>query len=154
MNGNPEMIHELNLRLIEKHTNYVQYIAHSLMCKNSGYGKLAESVKQRALQEMTQMEQIIERVLFLDGKPNLSELNQVDIATDVRSMFLCDKETELRSIGGFSEAIDFATQHKDFGTRALLENLLVNEDKHLSEIEINMRQITEIGIENYLALQV
>ena len=149
----PEILTMLNDRLIEEHAAAVQYRSHAAMCKNWGYFKLADYLNTRANQELEHAAELQDRILYLGG--NVSGLtNDVVLAETVTETFTLDKESELTAIAGYIEGIQLACEHKDYGTRRLLEHILEEEETHLNDIETNMSQITQMGIECYLSVQV
>lgn len=154
MKVNPIIITTLNNLLASEHAAYVQYTTHAQMCKNWGYFKLAEYLTKRADDEKEHALELIDRILFLEGKPFFTGIDPVDVGNTVGEMFPVDKDSELKAIADYVEAITLAVENKDFGTRKLLEHILEEEEVHLNDIEMNMTQITNSGIDNYLAIQI
>ena len=145
MKGNPEVITTLNERLVEYHTSMVQFTTHSFICGKWGYSDLADYFKHLVHESSEALGKIMERVLFLDGITSLEKLNEVDIAESMEDTLDLARLAKLTTIAGCSEGIEVCLKFKDYGTRHLLEKLIVEEDKHLSIIEAKMTQITQRG---------
>lgn len=154
MKGSPEVIAMLNTRLAEEHAAIAQYATHSGVCENWGYKKLAAYIKGRAVQEMKHAGMLLDRILFLEGFPDLINLAPVNVGSSVLEMFPVDKEAELAAIAGYAEGIMLSMKNNDVGTMCLLQCILQDEEKHLDEIEQNIAQITQMGIEEYLPVQI
>ena len=154
MKGKDEVIHRLNARLAEELTAINQYIVHSEMCANWGYQKLHDAIEKRAIDEMKHAEKLIERVLFLEGTPIVSNLREIHIGSDVKAQHENDLKAEEEAVKAYNEDIRFASEAGDNGTRELLESILEDEESHLDWIEVQLDQIGQMGIENYLAEQV
>ncbi|MFZ1082843.1 MAG: bacterioferritin [Candidatus Kryptoniota bacterium] len=153
MEGNKQIIEYLNLRLAEELTAVNQYIVHAEMCDNWGYKKLHESIKKRAIQEMKHAERIIERILFLEGTPNVSKLNQINIGKNVEAQLLSDYEAEKSAVKAYNDSIGLAAEKGDNGTRELFKSNLQEEEKDIDWIEAQLDQIKQMGIQNYLSDQ-
>lgn len=153
MKSSPEIIAMLNKRLAEENAAVIQYRAHAAMCKNWGYFKLASYIGTRAQQELEHAEELQARILYLGGEV-LTEVAPINVGNTVSELFVPDKESELAAIAGYIEGIELAIENKDFGTRNLLEHILEEEENHLHEIEFNMTQIMQMGIESYLSVKV
>lgn len=153
MKGTPEVITKLNELLAAEHAAYIQYITHARICENFGYKNLVEYLTGRANQEKEHAEELLDRILYLEGSPT-TIVSEVNVANIVIEMFPIDKEAELKAIADYISGIELAVANKDFGTRKLLEHILEEEEKHLNDIEANMSQITQSGIENYLSIQI
>lgn len=151
MEGNKQIIEYLNLRLAEELTAVNQYIVHAEMCDNWGYKKLHESIKKRAIQEMKHAERIIERILFLEGTPNVSKLNQINIGKNVEAQLLSDYEAEKSAVKAYNDSIGLAAEKGDNGTRELFKSNLQEEEKDIDWIEAQLDQIKQMGIQNYLS---
>lgn len=154
MRGNPEIITMLNERLAEEHAAVQQYSAHAAMSANWGYKKLTEYLLKRASEEVEHSKELMDRILFLEGTPDVTKMGIVEIGETVSDMFLMDKEAELIAVAGYTELIELANSNKDFGTRKLAEHILEEEENHVNEIESNISQITQAGIGPYLAMQI
>lgn len=154
MKGHPDIIKSLNQILCGELTAINQYFLHARMMNNWGYTKIGKVVYKESIDEMKHAQAIIDRILFLEGIPNLQKLDALNIGETVPEQLEADKATELVAIPRLKEAISFCEQHKDHGTRDLLQKILVDEEKHLDWIETQLHLIGEIGKENYLAQQI
>ncbi|HOG17759.1 MAG: Bacterioferritin [Syntrophaceae bacterium PtaU1.Bin231] len=151
MKGNEKVIERLNARLADELTAINQYMVHAEMSENWGYKKLQEMVRKRSITEMKHAEKLIERILFLEGAPIVSNLNKIKIGADVEKQFQSDHAAERDAIRFYNEDIAFAGEVGDFGTRELLQNILLDEENHIDEIEAQFDQIKQMGIQNYLS---
>lgn len=153
MKGNEKVIEHLNLRLAEELTAINQYMVHSEMCDNWGYERLHKMIEKRAIDEMKHAEKLIARILFLDGRPIVSNLNKVYIGAEVPKMHESDRAAEEGAIRGYNESIRLAVEVGDNGTRELLEAILKDEEDHIDLLEAQLDQIKQMGIQNYLVEQ-
>ncbi len=151
--GNKKLIERLNALLADELTAINQYIVHSEMCANWGYERLHEAIEKRAITEMKHAERLIERILFLEGMPIVSELNEITIGSDVKAQFESDLAAEQMAVAAYNEGIGLAVEVGDNGTRALLESILADEEGHIDWLEAQLDQIKQIGIQNYLTEQ-
>jgi len=154
MKGNPELIATLNDLLAEELTAINQYMVHSEMCDNWGFEKLHKSIEKQAVDEMKHAESLIARILFLEGSPTVSRLNDIQIGKTVLEMVDNDGEAETNAVRAYNDAIRRAVEVKDDGTRDLLTKILKDEEAHLDWDEQQREMIGQMGIENYLAAQV
>jgi bacterioferritin len=152
--GNEKIIERLNARLADELTAINQYMVHSEMCDNWGYEKLHEAVEQRAIAEMKHAEKLIARILFLDGLPIVSELNQMHIGADVEAQHKSDWQAERDAIQEYNADIRLAAEYGDNGTREILEAILTDEEAHIDWIEAQLDQIAQMGSQNYLVEQI
>lgn len=153
MKGNETIIEHLNLRLTEELTAINQYMVHAEMCDNWWYEKLHKEIEKRAIDEMKHTEKLIARILFLEGRPVVSNLNKMHIGDEVPKMYTNDHMAEIDAIRGYNESIRVAGELGDHGSRELLEALLKEEEAHVDLIESHLDQIKQMGVENYLAAQ-
>ncbi len=153
MKGNSKIIDRLNARLADELTAINQYIVHSEMCANWGYDRLHAAQEKRAIDEMKHAEKLIVRILFLEGRPNVSDLNKITIGEDVKSQHTNDLAAEEEAIKVYNEDIRLATELGDNGTRELFESILRDEENHLDWIEAQLDQIKQIGMQNCLVEQ-
>jgi len=151
MQGDPKLIETLNSLLADELTAINQYMVHAEMCESWGYEKLAKVIEQRAIQEMRHAEKLIQRVIFLEGRPIVSELRKINIGEDVPKMFAHDHKSEFDAIKAYNEAIKLAGEVNDYATREVLESILQDEDKHIDEIEETLDQIKQMGLAIFLA---
>ena len=153
MKGNEKIIEHLNARLAEELTAINQYMVHSEMCDNWGYQRLHKMIEKRAIDEMKHAEKLIARILFLDGRPIVSNLNKVHIGPEVAKMHDNDRIAEEGAIQGYNDSIRLAVEVGDNGTREMLEAILKDEEDHIDNLEAQLDQISQMGIQNYLVEQ-
>jgi bacterioferritin len=151
--GDPEIIQFLTEALTAELTAINQYFIHAKMNENWGYRRLAHKFYEESIDEMKDAEKLIERILYLDGVPNLQRLGDVNVGETVTEQFELDLQTEVAAVERYNRGIALAVEKGDNGTRELLEHRLVDEEQHLDWIETQLRVVNEIGIENYLAQQ-
>ncbi len=154
MKGDLKVIETLNSLLARELTVVSQYMVHAEMCDNWGFSKLHETIQKRAVTEMKHSETLIGRIIFLDGIPVVSELQKMHIGIDVPKMFTNDHEAELDAIKQYNAGIQVCGDAKDFATREILEHILNDEDGHVDSIEEVLDQLTQMGIQMFLATQV
>ena len=154
MKGNADLIKKLNYLLADELTAINQYIVHSEMCANWGYEKLHQLFERRAVDEMKHAEQLIARILFLEGSPTVSSLNKISIGAAVPEQLESDHGAELGAIRAYNEAIKLAGDVGDFATREMLERILEDEDRHIDKIEELQDQIGHMGVGVFLSTQV
>ena len=153
MNGNPKIIDSLNALLAGELTAINQYIVHSEMCSNWGYEKLHKADEKRAIDEMRHAEKLVTRILFLEGIPVVSHLEKISIGSEVAAQHKNDMNAEIETIALYNNGIKLAAEVGDSGTRELLETILKDEEGHLDWLEAQISQISQMGIQNYLADQ-
>ena len=154
MKGNEKIIEQLNARLTEELTAINQYMVHSEMCDNWGYERLHKMIEKRAIDEMKHAEKLIARILFLEGRPIVSNLNKVHIGAEVPKMHQNDHAAEESAIHGYNESIRLAVEVGDNGTRELLDSILKEEEAHIDLIEAQIDQMGQMGVQNYLVEQI
>jgi bacterioferritin len=154
MKGDKKLIETLNSLLSHELTAVSQYMVHSEMCDNWGYDKLHKSIEKRAIDEMKHAEKLIGRILFLEGIPYVSNLQKMHIGAEIPKMMANDHESEVTAIKDYNSAIKLAGDVKDFATREVLESILKDEDGHIDGIEMNMDQISQMGLAVYLTTQI
>lgn len=154
MKGHQNIIEALNERLAEELTAINQYFVHAELCDSWGYKRLHGMIRKRSIDEMKHAEKLIERILFLDGKPNVSTLNKINIGQEVPVIFENDRIGEDDAIRAYNQSIRLAMEVGDSGTRELLESILRDEEGHLDVIESQLEQIKQMGIQNYLVEQI
>lgn len=154
MRGDPELIELLNEVLTAELTTINQYFIHAKLCENWGYPRLAKKLRDESIDEMRDAEHIIERILYLEGSPNLQRLSPVLVGETVPEQFEVDAEIERAAVARYNRGIALAVAKGDNGTRELLEEKLAGEEEHLDWIETQQRLIGEIGLANYLAQQI
>jgi len=154
MKGNEKVIERLNSRLADELAAINQYMVHSEMCTNWGYDRLHEAIEKRAIEEMRHAEKLIARILFLEGRPIVSSLSEINIGSEVEAQHTNDWAAEEAAIKAYNEDIHFAVEVGDNGTRELLESILTDEEEHIDWIEAQLDQIKQMGIQNYLVEQI
>lgn len=154
MKGSKTVIDALNGLLTNELTAINQYFLHARMCQNWGYVHLAEKIYHESIDEMKHAQQLIDRILFLDGVPNLQKLLPLNIGQNVPEMLELDKDFEVMAIPMVKDAIELCWKERDHGSREILEHILESEEEHLDWLEAQLGILAEIGKENYLAQQI
>src|SRR6516165_6881937 len=154
MTGNPKVIALLNEALKEELTAINQYFLHAEMCENWHYSKLGDYIKKQSIDEMKHAEVLIERILFLDGTPKLTELLHLNIGQNVKQQLENDLKLEIAAVAQYNNAIKLARDEGDNASRELFEKLLKDEEGHVDWLEAQLHQIKEIGYERYLSQQI
>jgi bacterioferritin len=153
MKGNQKIMDVLNELLADEITAINQYIVHAEMCESWGYEKLNKMIEDRAKVEMKHMEMLIKRILFLEGTPTVTKLKKIVIGSAVEEMFKNDWQAEYDAIKAYNDAVRICADLGDNGTKTLLEDILKDEEGHIDEIEEQLDQIKQMGLQNYLAKQ-
>jgi len=154
MKGSPKVIAALNEALKEELTAINQYFLHAEMCENWHYTKLAQHIRKESIDEMKHAEALIERILFLDGAPNMTELMQINVGTNVKTQLESDLQLEINAVAMYNRFVQLAREESDNASRELFERLLKDEEGHVDWLEAQMHQIKEIGYERYLSQQI
>ena len=154
MKGNAEILELLNDALSEELTAINQYFLHSEMCENWGYKKQSAASKKQAIDEMKHAEKLIERILFLDGRPNLSKYQMLTIGQNVPDMIANDLKLELNAVVLYNKIIEAAAKKNDQGTVELLKKILLDEEAHVDSLEEMQDEIRDMGVQIYLSVQV
>jgi bacterioferritin len=153
MQADPRVIEVLNPLLSDELTAVNQYMVHSEMCDNWGYEKLHKVIEKRAIDEMKHAEKLIARIIFLEGIPIVSKLNEINIGSDVPKMFTNDHGLEAMAIKNYNSAILVCGEAKDFATREILEHILNEEDAHIDGIEEVQDELAQMGTQIFLSTQ-
>lgn len=153
MKSDPEVIVWLNRALKAELTAINQYFLHSRMLKDWGVTLLAKKEYEESIEEMNHADDIIERILFLGGLPNLQDLGKLHIGEDVREILECDMKIEEMAIPMYKDAIHYCESVRDYVTRDMLQKILVEEEEHVDFLETQFDLIKQIGIERYIKLQ-
>ena len=154
MKGNPEILKVLNDVLRKELTGINQYFVHSKMCKNWGYEVLAGVHWKESIDEMKHADELVERILFLEGVPNVAAYDKISIGQTVKQQLENDLGLEQAALTVLRPGIKTCLELRDDATRELLEHIVVDEEHHIDWIETQLHQIKEIGYENYLAQQI
>ena len=153
MKGDKEVIEFLNKALVNELTAINQYFLHARMYKNWGFAKLNEKEYHESIDEMKHADLLIERILFLEGLPNVQDLGKLLIGENPQEMLLCDLKLEHEAIPPLRDAIAYCEEVKDYISREIFEHILENEEEHVDWLETQLELIEQIGLQNYLQSQ-
>jgi len=153
MKGKPEVLKVLQEMLREELGAILQYIMHAEMCENWGYKRLSKQTKKEAINEMGHAEKLIERILFLEGMPNVGELPKLNIGKDVKRQFENDLALEVGAVAAYNEAIATCRSAGDNASADFLKPILADEEEHVDYFEEQLGLIGQLGLQNYLAQQ-
>jgi bacterioferritin len=154
MKGDAEVIDVLNDVLTAELTAINEYFIHAMMCRNWRYLRLAKHSHDESIGEMKHAQEIIERVLYLEGVPNMQRYMKVNVGRDVPEQHQFDLQLERDAVGRLNSGIELCRAKGDNGSRLLLERILHEEEGHIDWLEAQLHQIAEIGAANYLAQQI
>jgi len=153
MKGDPKVLEVLNEALSEELTAINQYFLHAEMCENFGYGKLHQAIFRESVDEMKHAEKLIERILFLEGQPEMTQRAPIRIGAKPEDMLRNDFALETEAVKLYSRAILLCEKQGDLGTRELLQGILADEERHLDWIDTQLGLIQDLGIATYLSRQ-
>jgi bacterioferritin len=153
MKGDPKVIAVLSEVLKAELTAINQYFLHAEMCENWGYERMAKKIRKESIEEMVHAEKCIERILYLDGTPNMSDYLKINIGNTLEQQIKNDVALEYDAVKRLNEGMKIAEDHHDNGSRDLLRNILIDEEHHIDWLEAQLHAIGEMGIQNYLAQQ-
>ncbi|WP_411822588.1 bacterioferritin [Leptospira sp. 'Mane'] len=151
MKGKKEVLEILAEVLSAELTAINQYFIHAKLCKNWGYLTLGDYLRKESIEEMKHADEIIERILYLDGVPDLQKYMKVNVGKTMPELFQHDLQLEYNAVERLNRGIDICVVGKDNGTRELLERILVSEEEHIDWIETQQNIIKDISLEKYLA---
>ena len=153
MKGDPQIIDALNAALTVELTAINQYFVQAKMCKNWGFERLAKKHYEESIGEMKHAEKLIDRILFLEGVPEIARYDVIRVGTDVKEQFDYDLVLESKGVRLYNDAVTLAAQLKDNGSRELLAGILVESEEHVDWLETQLGLIAAVGLERYLAEQ-
>jgi bacterioferritin len=153
MKGDPKVIDFLNQVLKAELTAINQYFLHAEMCENWGYERLAKLIRKESIEEMQHAEKLIERILYLDGSPNMSDYFKINIGQTVEQQYKNDVQLEYDAVKRLNDGIQLCIAQNDGGSRELAEKILSDEEHHIDWLEAQLHAIDEMGYQNYLAQQ-
>jgi bacterioferritin len=153
MKGNEKLLPVLNALLADELTAISQYMVHSEICHNWGYENLHKAIEKQAIDEMHHAEWLIQRILFLQGKPVVSKLNPLLLGDTVRDIIGNDQEAELAAVRAYNSAIRLSHELDDQATSQLLTDILKMEEGHVHWAEVQRAQIEQMGLESFLSIQ-
>jgi bacterioferritin len=153
MKGSAEVIQVLNDVLCAELTGINQYFIHAMMCGNWRYKRLAEHTRKESIEEMKHAQEVIERILYLDGQPNLQKYMKINVGASVPEQFQFDLALEKDAVARLNKGVELCRSRDDNGSRALLERILKDEEEHVDWLEAQLQQIEDMGVQNYLAQQ-
>lgn len=149
MKGDTKVIEFLNAALKNELTAINQYFLHSRMCKDWGFHKLADKEYEESIDEMKHADQLIERILFLEGLPNLQDLGRLFIGENVEEILQCDLKLEMIAIPLLREAVAYCESISDFVSREVFSSILESEEEHVDWLETQIGLVDKVGIHNY-----
>ena len=153
MRGNDGVLQHLDIALKAELTAINQYFLHAKMCENWGYFRLAAYYRKESIEEMVHAEKLMNRILFLEGTPNMTDIGPIKVGKNVKAQFENDLALELDAVTHLNAAIKLSGEVGDNASRALFEEILRDEEEHVDHLEGQLHAIGEMGIENYLAQQ-
>ncbi len=154
MKGDKKVIEILNQVLSAELTAINQYFVHAEMCENWGYTRLQRVIRKHSIGEMKHAEQVIERVLFLEGVPNVQRLGKINIGGTVEEQLRVDLALEMDALPRLNKGIEICREVDDNGSRLLFEEILHEEEEHVDWLEAQIDQVAQMGIQNYLSQQI
>jgi len=153
MRGNEKVIEQLNAALSAELTAIVQYMVQAELCDNWGYKRLGALTKKRAIEEMRHAEGLIERIVFLDGTPEVKVALHPQIGANVKEHLEIDLKDEVEASEQYNNAVEICTAAVDDGSKKLFEKMIQDEEHHVDFLEAQLHSIQEMGIANYLSEQ-
>jgi bacterioferritin len=153
MQGDPQVIDALNRALTIELTAINQYFCQAKMCKNWGFHKLAGKHYEESLGEMKHAEMLIDRILFLEGTPEIARYDVIRVGSEIKEQFQNDLALEMRGVKLYNELVDLCIKLKDNGTRELVEPILSESEEHVDWLETQLSLIEAVGMQNYLTEQ-
>ena len=154
MKGHAEVIQILNDVLCAELTAINQYFIHARMCQTWRYQRLAKTMREESMGEMKHAEQLMDRILYLDGVPNMQKYMKINVGQSVPEMHQFDLDLERDAVARLNAGVELCRGQNDNGSRLLLESILEEEEEHIDWLEAQLLQIQTMGIQNYLAQQI
>lgn len=154
MKGDAEVIGLLNEVLSAELTAINQYFIHAMMCRNWHLERLAKHMREESMGEMKHAEDVIERILYLDGVPNMQKYMRVNVGQTVPEMHQFDLDLERDAVARLNPGVELCRAKGDNGSRLLVESILKDEEAHIDWLEAQLTQIQTMGLQNYLAQQI
>ncbi|BDG01788.1 bacterioferritin [Anaeromyxobacter oryzae] len=154
MKGDPQVIDLLNEVLTNELTAINQYFIHARMDENWGYERLYKKNRDESIDEMKHADQVIERILYFEGVPNMQRLGKVNIGENVPEQLRLDLDLEKQAIPVLNRGIELCRKSGDNGTAELLEDILEDEEEHANWLEAQLMLLDQVGVQNYLAEQI
>jgi bacterioferritin len=153
MRGNDKVLEHLSIALKAELTAINQYFLHAKMCENWGYFRLGRYYRKESIEEMVHAEKLMNRILFLEGTPNMTDIGPIKVGRNVKAQLENDLALEVDAVHHLNGAIRNAVEVGDNASRALFEEILQDEEEHVDYLEGQLHAMGEMGIENYLAQQ-
>jgi len=154
MKGHDQVVTLLNEILTAELTAINQYFIHARMCENWGYQRLWKKIREESIEEMKHADELVERILFLEGLPNLQKLGKINVGQTVPEQFKLDLAVEYDAVKRMNEGIELCRTKSDSGSRELLEHMLSDEEKHVNWLEAQQELLRQVGEQGYLAEQI
>jgi bacterioferritin len=154
MRGNDDVLSLLNEALKAELTAINQYFLHAKMCESWGYQRLAAYNRRESIDEMKHADELMQRILFLEGTPNMTDMFPIQVGTNVKAQLENDMALEIAAVKRLNEAIQVSRNAGDNASRELFERILIDEEHHIDYLEGQLHIIEEVGLPNYLAQQI
>jgi bacterioferritin len=154
MKGDPKILELLNECLTAELTAINQYFIHAEICENFGYAALYQAIRAESIDEMKHADKLIERILFLEGYPNMSRYFEIKVGKSIEEIFANDMQLEKAAVGRLNKGIGLCAEVGDHGSRDLLQGILGEEEHHIDFIETQLSLIGQIGVVNYISRQI
>ena len=154
MQGDAQVIEVLNEVLTAELTSVNQYFIHAMMCRNWHYERLAKHSRDESIEEMKHAQELIERVLYLEGVPNMQRYLKINVGQNVPEQHAFDLQVERDAVARLNRGIALCRDRGDNGSRLLLEKILHEEEEHIDWLEAQLQQIEDVGLQNYLSAQI
>ena len=154
MQGDAQVIEVLNEVLTAELTSVNQYFIHAMMCRNWRYQRLAKHSREESIEEMKHAQELIERILYMEGVPNMQRYMKINVGQNVPEQHQFDLQVEKDAVARLNRGIALCRDVGDNGSRLLLEKILHEEEEHIDWLEAQLQQIEDVGLQNYLTAQI